>query len=50
MTKEDRINLEAKMCTAFDKLKAMPEYGGRYNSLTPGHPDFVDEKGCVVCA
>ena len=45
MTKDDRVNLEAKMCVAFDKLKAMPEYGGRYNSLTPGHKDFVDDAG-----
>ena len=45
MTKDDRVNLEAKMCAAFDKLKAMPEYGGRYNSLTPGHADFVDDAG-----
>lgn len=44
MTKEDRIAMEKKMCLAFDKLKAMPEYGGRYNSLTPGHPDFIDEQ------
>ena len=44
MTKDDRVNLEVKMCAAFDKLKAMPEYGGRYNSLTPGHKDFVNKK------
>ena len=43
MTKEDRINLETKMCTAFEKLKAMPEFGGGYNSLTPGHADHIDE-------
>jgi creatine kinase len=44
MTKEDRIALEAKMVTAFEKLKAMPEFGGGYNSLTPGHPDFRDQE------
>jgi creatine kinase len=44
MTQEDRVNLEAKMCDAFDKLAAMPEYGGGYNSLTPGHKNFVDEE------
>jgi len=43
MTKEDRVNMELKMCAAFDKLKAMPEYGGGYNSLTPGHANFIDE-------
>jgi creatine kinase len=44
MTKEDRINMEKKMCEAFDKLKAMPEYGGGYNSLTPDHPDHITEE------
>jgi len=43
MTKDDRIALETKMCAAFEVLKADPKYGGRYNSLTKGHPDFVDE-------
>ena len=43
MTKDDRIKMEAKMCQAFDKLKAMPEYGGGYNSLTPGHPNHITE-------
>lgn len=42
MTKADRVNLEAKMCVAFDQLKAMPEYGGRYYSLTEGHADWID--------
>jgi len=42
MTQDDRVNLELKMCKAFEVLKGMPEYGGRYHSLTPGHPDFVD--------
>lgn len=41
MTKDDRVNLEKKMCEAFDKLKAMPEYGGGYHSLTEGHPNKV---------
>nr|ABN49967.1 arginine kinase [Monosiga brevicollis] len=44
MTKDDRVNLEKKMCEAFDKLKAMPEYGGGYNSLTPDHPDHISEE------
>ena len=44
MTQEDRVKLEKKMCEAFDKLKSMPEYGGKYNSLTPEHPDFIDEE------
>lgn len=43
MSKQNRIDLEAKMCQAFDKLKAMPEYGGRYHSLTPGHVDHISD-------
>ena len=45
MTKDDRIAMEAKMCAAFDVLKANPKYGGGYNSLTPGHANFVDAAG-----
>ena len=41
MTKEDRVLLEQKMCDVFAKLKAMPEFGGGYNSLTPGHANVV---------
>jgi len=44
MTQDDRVNMEKKMCEAFDKLVAMPEYGGGYNSLTPGHPNFITEE------
>ena len=43
MTKEDRVRLEQRMMAAFEKLIAMPEYGGRYYSLTPGNPCFIDE-------
>ena len=43
MTHDDRINLEKKMCEAFDNLKAMPEYRGKYNSLTEGHPDHISD-------
>jgi len=43
MTKADRVSLEQKMCAAFEVLKGMAEYGGGYNSLTPGHADFIDE-------
>jgi len=32
------------MCEAFDQLKAMPEYGGGYNSLTPDHPDHITDE------
>lgn len=41
MTHADRVQLEQKMCAAFDKLRVMPGYGGRYHSLTEGHPDNV---------
>jgi len=44
MTKEDRLNMETKMCEAFAKLIGMPEYGGRYNSLTPGHKDNITDE------
>ena len=44
MTKEDRIAMEAKMCKAFDVLKAKEEYGGGYNSLTPGHENFINDE------
>merc|ERR1711871_1772161 len=43
MTQEDRCNMENFMLKAFEKLFAMPEYGGKYCSFTPGHPNFVDE-------
>ena len=42
MSRADRVALESKMCAAFDLLIAMPEYGGRYYSLTEGHKDYVD--------
>jgi len=45
MSQEDRVNMETKMCAAFEKLKAMPEFGGGYNSLTPGHANFIDQEG-----
>ena len=32
------------MCEAFEKLKAMPEYGGGYNSLTPGHANEISQE------
>ena len=42
MTQQDRVGMEKKMCAAFEKLKAMPEFGGGYHSLTPGHDSFID--------
>ena len=43
MTRDDRIRLEQIMMAAFDTLIDLPEYGGRYYSLTPGNPCFIDE-------
>lgn len=43
MTKDDRVRLEQKMMAAFDILIEMPQFGGRYYSLTPGNPCFIDE-------
>jgi len=43
MTKEDRCNMEKKMCEAFKILIENPEFGGGYNSLTPGHPNFINK-------
>merc|ERR1719424_1352881 len=43
MTQQQRCDMENVMVSAFDKLISMPEYGGSYNSITPGHKNFVDE-------
>ncbi len=45
-----RTDLELKMCDAFKVLIEKPEYGGRYHSLTPGHPDKItdDEYNTLV--
>jgi len=45
MTRDDRVNLENDMKKVFDELVKNPDFGGRYNSITPGSPDFVDEAG-----
>merc|ERR1712167_248148 len=37
MSEEDRKNMELAMGPVFDALIANPEFGGSYNSLTPGH-------------
>ena len=43
MTKDDRCNMEKKMCEAFKSLIENPDFGGCYNSLTPGHPNFINK-------
>ena len=42
MTQQQRCDMENFMIGAFAKLIAMPEYGGKYCSFTPGHPNYVD--------
>lgn len=44
MTKEDRVNMERDMGKVYDVLIADPNYGGRYVSITPGHPNFINKK------
>ena len=44
MTLESRINLEKKMCHAFEKLISMPEFGGRYYSLSPGNKFSINNE------
>ena len=41
MDKEDRISMELALKPAFDKMIANPDFGGKYVSSTPGHPDEV---------
>eukprot|EP01047_Picozoa_sp_COSAG01_P044542 COSAG01_NODE_4037_length_5412_cov_5.603614_2_plen_455_part_00 len=43
MTQAQRCEMEKFMLRAFEVLFSMPDYGGRYCSFTPGHPNFVDE-------
>lgn len=43
MTQEDRVNMEKAMGEVFKSLIANPDFGGKYVSLTPGHPNFIDE-------
>jgi len=43
MTKQDRIDMEKTMGKVMDQLISMPQYGGRYVSITPGHPNFIDQ-------
>ena len=43
MTKDDRIRLEQTMMAAFETLIALPNYGGRYYSLTPDNPCFITD-------
>ena len=41
MTRDDRCAMENKMMEAFGVLIGMEEYGGKYVSITPGHPNEI---------
>ena len=43
MTKQDRLAMENTMVQAFETLIEHADYGGKYCSFTPDHPNFVDE-------
>lgn len=36
--------MEKDMTKVFDTLIADPNYGGKYVSITPGHPNFIEKK------
>ncbi len=42
MTRAERIELENRMMALFERLIALPEFGGAYHSLTPGNPQQID--------
>ena len=42
MDREQRCEMENKVLEAFGVLIGMEDYGGRYVSLTPDHPNFID--------
>merc|ERR1712071_84285 len=44
MTEEDRKNMELAMGPVFEALIKNPEFGGSYNSLTPGHACHISEE------
>merc|ERR1712127_653881 len=47
MTRKERCALENQLFKTFELLMATPEYGGRYYSITPGHPAFVEGQHVV---
>jgi creatine kinase len=44
MSKDDRLNMEKAMQSVFDKLIADASFGGRYVSISPGHPNFINQE------
>ena len=47
MDKAERIRFEQTMLAAFEKLKAMPEYGGNVYSLSPDHGEGVENPNLI---
>ena len=43
MNIQERVALETELGKVFAKLYKMEGFGGRYYSMTPGHPDCIDE-------
>jgi hypothetical protein len=41
---KDRCDMENVMVKAFNTLIRDPAYGGRYVSLTPGHPNKISDE------
>ncbi|KAI8899651.1 ATP:guanido phosphotransferase [Globomyces pollinis-pini] len=44
MTKQDRIQMENKMISAFKNLINDPAFGGQYYSLTPSNPYYINNE------
>ena len=44
MSKDDRVNLEKEMGEVFDALIKHKDYGGKYYSITPEHPNFIGDE------
>jgi len=43
MTANQRLELEMKLVPAFEMFKELPDFGGRYYSMTTENPDHIDE-------
>lgn len=44
MTRADRVAMELALKPVFESLVAKDGFGGRYVSITPGHPNFINEE------
>ena len=43
MSINDRLALEMKLIPAFEMFKDLPDFGGRYYSMTAENPDYIDD-------